>query len=186
MNIRGPATGGVVATVLLLVMLLLVGRLGPGEAVAQLRSSASSIRFLSSTAAGAAATILALMLTVLSLSHSPDQRFRPEHYRRIRNIARFSTIALTLGVFVLLLLVIPVESAEGLPSAAYSGLYYAIAVASAVLGGLMVAIMLMLYRAITGLIDFFSPSGESWLVDDADARSSEGAGNGDPQERGRG
>jgi hypothetical protein len=169
MNMRGPVSGGVVAAVLLLVVLLMVGRLGPSEAVSQLRSSASSIRFLASTAAGAAATILALMLTVLSLTYSPDTRFRPVHYKRIRNISLFSTVALTLGIFVLLLLATPLESAENLPSVAYSGLYYTVAVASSILGGLMVAIMLMLYRAITGLIDYFSPAGENWVVDRDDA-----------------
>ena len=175
--------GGVVAGVLLMLTLLLVGRLAPGEAILQLRASSASIRFLASTSAGAAATILALMLTMLSLSYDPDRRFRRVHYQRIRQVARYSTAALVLGVFVLLLLVIPLEESSPLPGGIFAGLYYLIVIASAALGGMIVAIMLMLYHAIVGLIDFFEPEADNWLVaDDGDGGDGAGVPDGDEDE----
>ena len=175
MDNKGPLAGGVVAGALLLLLLLLVGRLAPGEAILQLESSSASVRFLSSATAGAAATVLALMLTVLSLSYDPETRFRRVHYERIRRISRYCTVTLVLAVFLLLVFVIPFRESSPVPQAIFTGIYYLVLVGSSVLGGLMVAIMLMLYQAITGLIDFFEPGGENWLAAERDGSGGNGA-----------
>ena len=167
MDKTGPLAGGVVTGALLLFVLLLVGRLAPGEAILQLESSAASVRFLGSATASAVATILALMLTVLSLSYDPDTRFRRVHYERIRRISRYSTVTLVLAVFLLLVFVVPFRESSPVPTEVFTALYYLVVVASSVLGGLMVAIMLMLYQAISGLIDFFEPGADNWLAADS-------------------
>lgn len=160
----GPLVGGIVAGLLSLVTLWLVGLLGAGEARLLIESTLPTVRFLCSTTATASATILALMLTLLSLSGAHDQEFRRHHFERVEWISLYSTICLTLSVFVLLLLVVPLSESEKIPVQMYTVLYYVILGAASVLGGLIVAIMLMLYTAITGLIRVVHPEVESPLV----------------------
>lgn len=161
---KEPLIGGTVTAVLSLVTLWLVGQIGAGEARLLLESTLPTVRFLCSTTAAAGATILALMLTLLSLCREHERDFQQHYYSRIRQISLYSTICLTLSVFVLLLLVVPLSESEKVPSELYTNFYYVILVAASVLGGLIVSIMLMLYGAIVGLIRVVHPEVESGLL----------------------
>lgn len=161
---KEPLIGGTVTAVLSLATLWLIGRLGAGEARLILESTLPTVRFLCSTTAAAGATILALMLTLLSLAREHDQTFEESYYGGIRQISLYSTICLTLSIFVLLLLVVPLSESDKVPSELYTNFYYVILVAASVLGGLIVSIMLMLYGAIVGLIRVVHPEAESGLV----------------------
>lgn len=163
---RKVLTGGSLTGILSLLALWSVGRLGGYEARILLESTFPSIRFLSSTTATAAATVMALMLTLLSLSASHDTSFRSIHYERIKSIALLSTVCLVVSILVLLLLVLPLQESEKVPEAAYEVLYYVILGAAAFLGGLIVSIMLMLYEAIVGLVAWAQPGGDSDLIED--------------------
>ncbi|MDX1624185.1 MAG: hypothetical protein R3199_09405 [Gemmatimonadota bacterium] len=163
---RKVLTGGVVAGLLSLLTLWLVGRIGGYEARILLESSLPTIRFLCSTTAAAAATVIALMLTLLSLSESHETSFRAAHYGRIQGIALLSTITLVVSILVLLLLVVPIQESEKIPARAYEVLYYVILGTAALLGGLIVAIMLMLYEAIVGLVQWAHPETDSHLIVD--------------------
>lgn len=163
---RGPLVGGIIAAGLSLLILWAAGRVGGGEARMLLESSLPTIRFLCSTTGAAAATILALMLTLLSLSLGHDVTFRERHFERIRRISKMSTICLVGSVFVLLLLVVPIESSERVSGRGYAVVYYVVLGATSLLGGLIVAIMLMLYNAILGLVHLVHPEEDSFLVPD--------------------
>ncbi len=70
----------------------------------------------------------------------------------MRVLALIDTIALVGSVLVLLLLLnVPLEKTEAVPTWWYSAVYYAVIGASAVLGGLLIAVVLMLYETIKGL-----------------------------------
>ncbi|MDX1660693.1 MAG: hypothetical protein R3326_02785 [Gemmatimonadota bacterium] len=179
MNLKGPLTGGVVAAGLSLLILWMIGRLGAGEARILLESTQPTVRFLCSTTAAASATILALMLTLLGLSETPeeeDREFHSHHFERIRRISLFSTICLTASIFVLLLLVVPLRESDNVPVVSYTILYYVILGTASMLGGLMIAIMLMLYNAIVGLVHMAHPEADSHLVREVgDGKDDEGA-----------
>lgn len=168
---RKVIVGGAFAGLLSLVALWSVGRLGGYEARVLLESTLPTIRFLCSTTAAAAATVIALMLTLLSLTTSHDTHFRPEHFGRIRGIALMSTICLVVSILVLLVLVVPLEESEKVPPETYEVLYYGILGAAAVLGGMIVSIMLMLYEAIVGLVQWAHPEADSHLIHDEDEAS---------------
>lgn len=134
-----------------------VGSLGPLEAQGLLQSTLPTIRFLCSTVGTAAATILALMLTLLSLSHTTNTRLKHVHYLRIKQISWLASVALLLSVAVLVVLVVPLGEAERFPTGLFDYVYYGFLVVSALLGGVTVSLVMMLLNAVYGLIDVVHP-----------------------------
>ncbi|MGH7541821.1 MAG: hypothetical protein ACRELC_12560 [Gemmatimonadota bacterium] len=72
-DMRWAHVGGAVSTIIAVSGLSLVGRVSGFEGRALVESLMPTVRFLASTVATAAATILALMVTLLGLSQSMDR-----------------------------------------------------------------------------------------------------------------
>ncbi len=155
--------GGAVAAAAVFVGTATVGRVTAFRGRQLLEATLPTIRFLTSSVLMAAVTIMALMLTLLGLTLNSKWKFHDTHYSRIRQISAMTTIALILSVAVLMFLSIPIEESESLRTW-YDFVYYAIAVSSSVLGGLVISIVLMLNYAIRGLVDIGHPGGESHLI----------------------
>lgn len=159
---KALAGGGIAA----LVTALAVGTTGfvsGAEARALLQTIVPTIRFLTTAIITASATIMALMLTILSLSHSADAEFEDQHFRRVQLIGTVSAFAIGGGVILLLFLSIPTDESEVL-SGWYQPIYYGIVVMSSGLGGMQVAVVLMLREAIIGMVDAVRPEGDSSVV----------------------
>lgn len=151
--------GGVAAAV----AALAVGTTGvasDAEARVLLESIMPTIRFLTSAVITASATIMALMLTILSLSRGADQRFRGTHYERVEQVGSWSAWAIVGGTLLLLVLSIPMGESEVL-SRWYQTLYYVTVIAASLLGGLQVAVILMLRKTIQGLVSALHPGRDS-------------------------
>lgn len=133
-----------------------VGSITGFEALRLLEASLPTIRFLASGTMTATATILALMLTLLSLSYGTDFRMRDVHYRRVKVIARVDTIGFVISTVFLLLLIIPLEETEQVSPDLYATIYYGVLATSAGIGGVLIAIVLMLYQTVCDVIDTFS------------------------------
>lgn len=146
-----------------------IGNLGGIEAIGLIQSTLPTSRFLASALMTSSATILALMLTLLSLSSGADSQLRPIHYRRVRIIALVDTAAFVAATIFLLLLNIPVEETENVPADWYVTLYYMMLGASAALGGLLICIVLMLYHTVRDVIHTVSGGEEGPLVADEDS-----------------
>ncbi len=116
---------------------------------------------------------MALMLTLLSLTYTSEYDFREVHYRRIRQISVLSTVAIVASVVLLLFLGMPVEEAERF-RIYYDIVYYTIIAAASLLGGLLIATVLMLHRTIAGLVDIGHPGGTSQLVHSIDRNATAG------------
>lgn len=159
--------GGGIAAVVAALAVGTTGVASGAEARSLLQTIVPTIRFLTTAVITASATIMALMLTILSLSHSAEPRFEDRHYRRVQLIGTLSAVAIGGGVVLLLFLSIPTGESEVL-SAWYEPIYYGIIVMSSALGGLQVAVVLMLREAITGMVDAVRPGGESSVVADED------------------
>lgn len=91
--------GGVIATFIAGFGAFILGDLSGYEAKVLLKSSLPVINTLSNTIVLASATILALLLTLLSVSSSSDSRLKDEHYKQVLRIARIDT-----GVFIVALI----------------------------------------------------------------------------------
>lgn len=163
-DLRDALIGGGVAALVMFVVVAFVGSVSPFKAIKLLEAVLPTIRFLASSVLAAVATIIALMLTLLSLTYSSEYEFREIHYRRIRQITTLSTVAILASVILLLILGLPVEEAEQL-RLYYDIVYYTITALASLLGGLLIAIVLMLQRTIRGLIDIGHPEGDSPLIE---------------------
>ncbi len=188
-DLRHALIGGGIAAVIGFGGMALVGTVSSWQAERLVEAVLPSVRFLASTLAAASATILALMLTMLSLTHGHDGDFKVSHYRRLRQISTLCSVLIAGSVLLLLFLAIPIEESESV-QARYYIVYYAISAGAAVASGLLVAIVMMLNYAIRNLVGMFIPGMDSDVLanradhehpdDDYDerARASVGAGTG--------
>ncbi len=162
-DLKWALTGGAVATAVALGGMTAVGRVGSYEARQLLEATMPAIRFLCSSTMTASATVLALMLTLLSFTQGHDTEFKESHYVRIQQISWMAAATIIAATLLLLLLSIPLEESPDIQRY-YEWIYYTILISSAGLGGMLVTVILMLYRAISGLVGLFRSEGESPLV----------------------
>lgn len=130
------------------------------EAKQFLETMASSALYFGSAIVTAAATILALMLTLLSLTSQTDDDFDQVFYLRVERIGTLASVALIGGIILLLFLSLPIKEADNLPSNWFTVIYYFLMIFLAALAGLLIAIVLMLQNAIGSLIKVVRPSAE--------------------------
>lgn len=153
--------GGLLAGAIALGGQWLVGQVYNGyEARQLLESVAASSLYLGSSIVTASATIIALMLTMLSMSKNSDSQFDSVFYKQIQIIATLSSVALSAGILLLLFLSIPLQESEQVPSSWYRTIYYILITFVAVLSGLSVGIVLMLLSTINSLINVVKPTVE--------------------------
>ncbi|NIP81417.1 MAG: hypothetical protein GWM90_20260 [Gemmatimonadetes bacterium] len=162
---RWALTGGAFTAIFVLGLMGLVGGVADYEARRLLEATMPTIRFLSSSVMTASATILALMLTMLGMSAETEAELKGVHYRRIQQTSVMAVVALIASIAVLMILTFPLEESEQLRQF-YSVVYYTLLGASAVLGGMMVSVVLMLLNAIRELVGVFHPRGDSQLLAD--------------------
>ncbi len=141
----------------------IVGTASSIEAKRLLDSVLPTARFAASSYIAGGATILALMLTLITFSISHDLEFRRSHYRRIRDIAALTTVVIVASVVFLMLLSFPIGEADA-SQGWYLWVYYGILLGSAAVGGVFISMILMLYYAVRGLIGVGEDPQESTMV----------------------
>lgn len=158
---RGDALawlGGLLAAVIALVGQMLVGFVYNGfEAHDLLQALIPTAGSLGGAVVQASATVLALMLTLLSLSRKELDDLEPGFFRRVQRIAQLSSIVLASAILLLLFLSIPLQQSKTLPVNWFQIIYYVLLVIIAAIAGLVVAIVIMLYNAIKGMISAVRP-----------------------------
>lgn len=103
---------------------LAIGRTyGSGKATQLIDSLADSGLYLGSGIATASATMLALMLTILSMTRNTDGEFNEDLYRRVYRVSVMATLSLVGAVVLLLALTIPVQEMDGVPGNFFQILY---------------------------------------------------------------
>lgn len=156
--------GGGVAAVVMFAAVVTVGSITPFVGLKLLQSVLPTIRFLASSGLAAGATVMALMLTLIGLTFTSEWQFRDIHFVRIKQISLLATWTMLVSIFMLLFLGLPVEEAEQLQFY-YDVVYYAVLAAASILGGLLVAVALMLHRTISGLVAIGHPTASSDLIE---------------------
>ena len=154
--LAGGATGMIVA----FSVMFAVGQVSSAEAANLLRGSLPTARFLASAIMTASATILALMLTLISVGHNAESDIKDYHYHRVKQIALLDVVAFVIATIFLLLLIVPVEDSENIPSGLFDVIYYVMIGVSSILGGLLIAVMLVLYSTVRDFIDKVGMNGD--------------------------
>ena len=140
----------------------LVGRIYTGtEARQLLEAFVPSARSLGTSVVTASSTILALMLTMISLSRHATSQLEQSFFKRIQRIGLLSTAGLVIAMLLLLFLSIPIQESDQLPSSWYSIVYYTLISITAAVTGLLVAIVLMLYNATQSLVKVLRSNDDS-------------------------
>lgn len=155
--------GGAITALVAFGGLATVGRVSPFRAFALLEAIVPSIRFLSGSALTAGATILALMLTLLSFTATHEHDFTVEHYERIKQISMLNSVLIILSMFLLMVLSVPLEEAETFRRL-YTWVYFGVVLLMSLLGGILIAVVVMLQATIRGLINALHPHADSMLV----------------------
>lgn len=144
--------GGFSITVVGLGAAVLIGETGGYEAQQLLDRSLPQLNSLCNTIILASATILALLLTLLSLSSGTSFRLKGAFYFRIQQIAFFNAFLFVVTMLLFLALNFPVAKSEALPPIWFEALYYVTLAASALVGGMIVTVVLLLYQTVSDLI----------------------------------
>ena len=140
---------------------LLTGHIySEAKAIELVQSIKSSSLYFSSAVATASATILALMLTLLSVTSQVDTSFGISTYKGIRVIGAIATCTFVGSVILLLILSLPVGEYESLSKVWYQVLYYILCALNGLLAGLMVFTVLILFDTITTLISELAPAAD--------------------------
>lgn len=165
---KRAAVGGGVAALVALTGMLAVNISSGSEARFLLEGMLPSIRFFCSAVMTSTATILALMLTLLSFSNNQSGKLKSVHYDRVRQISQVDSATFAGALILLLMVSVPLAESSEVPTVWYSIIYYIAVFYTAGLGGALITIVLMLYNAITDLISIIDPDQESRLVVDRD------------------
>ena len=120
-------------------------------------------RFAASAYIAGGATILALMLTLITFSITHELEFTTSHYRRIRDVAYLTTAAISASVILLMFLSFPLGEAE-VNRGWYQWVYYGVLIGGAVTGGVFISTVLMLYYSVRELIGVAEDATGSTMV----------------------
>ena len=155
-DLRRAVLGGALAAAVTLIGGWLMGEVSGAEARVLLETSLSSTRSFAGTVTLALGNILALMLTLLSLSTSAEINLKWSHYKRVDQIAWLVSIVLTVSILIYLLLNIPLSEAEKAADRTnefgYATLYYVTLVLSSMMAGALITVVLMLYNTVQDII----------------------------------
>jgi|TARA_R110002012_G_scaffold212146_1_gene383143 membrane-associated HD superfamily phosphohydrolase len=144
--------GGIIATVFIGFGAYALGNISGYEAKSLIQSSLPGMNTLCNTIVLASATILTLLLTLLSISSSTKSKLTEDHYKHVLLIAKIDTVVFVAAMIVFQLMNIPVTEADNVPNSWYSIIYYISLALSAILSGGLVSVVLMLYNTVVSII----------------------------------
>lgn len=163
---RAALTGGGVVALVVGGVSLLVGQVSGFEAPRMLEAALPTIRFLTASVMTAAATTLALLLTLLSMGRSSDADLDDSFYDQVRQTARLAVAAFVGASILLTAIVIPFGDQSNISTTVYMVLYYAFTIGTALVTGTLVAVVVTLYRTIDELIEVICSGTSRFLSDD--------------------
>jgi hypothetical protein len=140
------------------VLIVMTGQIYGHEAKNLLTALTSANLYYGSAVAGASATILALVLTLLSLAHGRMEDPPKAMFTRLHAIASFCVYSFIGAVILLLFSSFPFQEFNEEQQMLYKISYYVISAWNGMLAGHMITIILILRDTITFLIGHLSPS----------------------------
>ncbi len=150
--VKRAITAGVISLVVIGIGTLLIGELSGYEAKVLIKNSIAGINTLCNTIILASATILALLLAVLSLSASSDSKLKEDHFKHIMLIAKLDTIVIIASLVSFLILNLPITESETMPQNWFRTIYYISMATTSVLSAALIVVVLMLYNTVVDII----------------------------------
>ena len=179
--------GGIISAVIMGLGAYFMGHISGYEAKELIKSSLPGINTLCNTIALASATILALLLTLLSVSSSSKSKLTKEHYTHILLIAKIDTTVFIFAIIFFQFLNIPITEADNVPSTWFTAIYYVSLGLSSLLSGGLISVVLMLFNAVSNMIEIVGLEVEDHPLmiqeDDADDEEAEEAEEADDKEK---
>ncbi|WP_416441826.1 hypothetical protein ACH3O9_14925 [Leeuwenhoekiella sp. A16] len=149
---RRALTGGIIATVITGAGAFLLGNISGYEAKDLIKSSLPGIDTLCNTIVLASATILALLLTLLSLSSSIESKLKDIHYMQVLRIAKIDTAVFVVSLITFQVFNIPITESDQVPNTWFTYIYYVTLGLSSLLSGGLIGVVLMLYNTVENII----------------------------------
>lgn len=156
-DLRRALFGGGISVFVILVGSWLVGEASGSEAYQLFKSTLPATRSFFGTLLLGLGNILALMLTLLSLSKSLEMNIKWSHYQRVKQIALTVTITLVTTTILYLLMNIPIAESDSASMKWFTYIYYVSLISSSILGGAFVTIILLLYNTVRDMIGILHP-----------------------------
>lgn len=144
--------GGIFAAFITGIGAYFLGSLSGYEAKILIKTSLPGINTLCNTIVLASATILALLLTLLSVSSGSKSKLKDDHYTQVLRIARIDTAVFIVAMICFQLFNLPITEADDVPSNWYATIYYISLGMSSILSGALISVAIMLYNAVVNII----------------------------------
>nr|WP_262904428.1 hypothetical protein [Polaribacter porphyrae] len=144
--------GGIIAAIFTGFGAFALGSISGYEAKELIKSSLSGFIMLCNTIVLASATILALLLTLISVSSGTKTNLNKSHYKHVILIAKIDTIVFVAAMIIFQFFNLPVTESENVPTEWYAYIYYSTLVISSILSGGLISVVLMLFNAVTSII----------------------------------
>ena len=148
---RLPFLWGASAALIGLATTYIVGMVSGFEAKNMLQDSLTRINTFCNTVILGSATILALLFTVIGFVNNHKKKFDANFYKRIKQVAFFTTATFIAGMLLFLLLNFPISNSDDLSSKYYKIAYYVTLGSSSLVGGMMIFVIVLLYQTIVDL-----------------------------------
>lgn len=171
-ELKGSLIGGLVTALTLFAMVVLVGRIGSFEALRLIEAVLPGARFLAAAVIGGALTVMALLLTLLGLSITSEHAFSTRLYSRVSYITKLSVASIIMSTGLLLAVGVPIQQVDEVRPY-YAILYYVLAGAMALVGGMVVSMGLMIGATLRGLVNVQHPDAVSDLLSEDERSLSE-------------
>lgn len=159
---------GLIAAIITGAAAYLLGNISGYEAKSLIKSSLPGINMLCNTVVLASATILALLLTLLSISSASDSKLNKKLYQQVAMLAKMDVILFVMAIIFFQLFNIPITEAENVPSNWFSSIYWVILFSSSLLSGGLVSVIIMLYNTVINMIKIFGfgQTDHDWIKSD--------------------
>ncbi len=159
---QAAAIAGVVVGGVVIGSQFLIGTVYSGaQAREMVLAMAGPVGTLATAILSGSAAILALMLTMLSLSRKLNQQLSGPFYVRIRRIALIIIFDMVAAIALMLLLSTPIQEAsrqaEQAGEVQVKMTYYALVSMTSIVAGLFVTVIVMLYNAVEAVIQAVAP-----------------------------
>ncbi|MFB9053840.1 hypothetical protein ACFFVB_12205 [Formosa undariae] len=151
-NNKNAIYGGLLASVFTGVGIFFLGNVSGYEAKHLLKVSLNSLNMLCNTIVLASATILALLLTLLSVSDGSKNTLKKRHYQQVLSIAKFDVVLFISALILFQFFNIPIAESENVPTSWFKIIYWTTLSSTSIISGMMITVILMLYNAVTNLI----------------------------------
>lgn len=145
--------GGIISAVFAGAGYFFIGTLSEYEAQQLIKSSVPGVNMLCNTVVLASATIMALLLTLLSLSSGSDSKLNTTHYRQVKLLGKWDASLFITAIIFFQITNIPIVEADNVPTDWYNTIYWSTLVLSSILVGGIVTVILMLYSTIKAMVD---------------------------------